>query len=681
MPPTQVVQVTRDLSRLLRPQSIAVIGGGAWCAAVTLQLAKSGFAGAVWPVHPTAAEMGGMRVYSGLKDLPHAPDAAFVGINREATIGAIEGLSRMGAGGAVCFAAGFAEVEDGVELNARLLMAAGEMPFLGPNCYGMINALDGALLWPDQHGCLPVDRGVAILTQSSNIAINLTMQSRALPIAYVVTCGNQAQTTQAQIALGLLDDPRVTAIGLHIEGFGDLADWQAFARKAHTKGIAVVALKVGRSAEARAATISHTASLAGGDAGAQALLNRLGFARVDDLPTLLETLKLLHVAGPLESGAIATISCSGGEASLAADMAQGRALNFPPLNDRQRADLFAALGPRVALANPLDYHTYIWRNTKAMTDAFSAMIDPVLALTLLIVDFPRPDRCSAADWECTIQAALGARARTGGNVAMVATLPELMPEDVAARLMAGGVVPLNGLAEALGAVEAAVRREPPDLAIDLVLPGGGGEAKTLTEAEAKAALAAFGVIVPQSRRATDAREAEAVAAGLAVPLVLKGEGFAHKSEAGAVVLGLRSPAEVGLAAGRMRAAGFLVEEMIEGVVAELLVGIIRDPAHGFVLTLAAGGVLTELLADGMSLLVPASETAVKQALTRLKSHKLLVGFRGKPPADMASIIASIMAVQRFAVANAAVLDELEVNPLLCTPTRAVAVDALIRRAQ
>ena len=670
----------RDLSRLLRPKSVAVIGGGAWCAAVIGQLAKSGFAGAIWPVHPTTTEMAGFRVYSALNALPFAPDAAFVGINRGATIGAIAALSQMGAGGAVCFAAGFAEVEDGVVLNARLLEAAGEMPFLGPNCYGMINALDGALLWPDQHGCMPVDRGVAILTQSSNIAINLTMQSRALPIAYVVTCGNQAQTTQAQIAYGLLDDSRVTAIGLHIEGFGDLSDWQAFARKARAKDIPVVALKVGRSAAAQSATISHTASLAGGDAGAQALLDRFGVARVNDLPTFLETLKLLHVTGPLPSGNIATISCSGGEASLAADTAYGRALRFPPLNRRQRADLFEALGPKVALANPLDYHTYIWRDSEAMTDTFSAMIDPVLALTVLIVDFPRPDRCSAADWECTIEAALAARARTGGNVAMVATLPELMPEDIAVRLMQGGVVPLNGLTEALAAAEAAVCKPVPDLPLDLMLPGPSRRAMIVTEAEAKAALATHGLVIPQSRRATDPTTAAALAAELQGPFVLKGEGIAHKSEAGAVFLNLLTASDVGRAAAQIPADSFLIEEMVVGTVVELLVGIVRDPAHGFVLTLAAGGVLTELLADSISLLVPTSEDGIKQALTRLKCHKLLVGFRGRPAADLPSLLAAIMAIQAFALANAARLEEIEVNPLICTPTRAVAADALLRIA-
>ena len=669
-----------SLSRLLRPQSIAVVGGGAWCRAVIGQLAKAGYDGPVWPVHPTATEIGGFRVFSSLNDLPYPPDSTYVGINREATVGAIATLAAMGAGGAVCFAAGFAEVADGADLNAALLAAAGDMPILGPNCYGFINMLDGALLWPDQHGCVPTDRGVAILTQSSNIAINLTMQARALPVAYVITCGNQAQTTQAQIALNLLDDPRVTAIGVHVEGFGDVSDWQALARKAAERGVPIVALKVGRSVAARSATISHTASLAGGDAGAQALLDRLGISRVDDLSTFLETLKLLHVTGPLKSGKIASISCSGGEASLVADLAQGRKLEFPDLTARQRTDLFAALGPKVALANPLDYHTYIWRDTDAMTKAFCAMIEPELALTLLIVDFPRADRCDPSDWDCTIDAALATRARTGGSLAMVATMPELMPEAVASRLLAGGVTPLNGLTEALTAVVAARMHRPPDLSVDLLLPGDARQSITLTEAQSKAALAAFGLAIPRFGRALSPHAAFQVALTLTPPFVLKGEGLAHKSEAGAVILNLQSAKDVGASAEAMSLDSYLVEEMIEAVVAELLVGIVRDPAHGFVLTLAAGGVLTEVLTDSVSLLVPASDASILQALKGLKCFKLLSGYRGKPAADMAALLQAIAAIQSYVIANCDRLEEVEVNPLLCTATRAVAADALIRTA-
>ena len=664
----------RDLSRLLRPTSIAIIGGGAWCEAVLIQLTKADYKGAIWQIHPR----GEKSVYKSINDLPSPPDASFIGINRNATIDTVKALSAMGAGGAVCFASGFAEVDDGAEMNDALLTAAGEMPILGPNCYGMINNCDGALLWPDQHGCLPVDRGVAILTQSSNIAINLTMQSRALPISYVITCGNQAQTTQADIALGLLDDPRVTAIGLHIEGFGDIAAWQTLARAAKAKNIPLVALKVGRSTQAQAATISHTASLAGSDAGASALLKRFGIARVNDLATFLETLKVLHTIGHLPNGNIATISCSGGEASLAADLTVDLDLNFPPLNNAQKEALFTALGPKVALANPLDYHTYIWRDTHAMTAAFSAMIDPNLALTLLIVDFPRADRCDAKDWDCTINAALNTRANTGGNIAMVATLPELMPESVARNLMEGGVIPLNGLRDALLAASASIAMETPDLDIDLCITKPSDNSETLSEAKSKQVLAAFGLKVPCHITTTDISTVDLTK--LTFPVALKGTGFAHKTEAGAVALNLHDSESIRSAAAKMATRSFLIEEMICGAVAELIVGVVKDPAHGFLLTFGAGGILTEVLNDTASLLIPSSRASVTESLNKLKVAKLLHGYRGKPAANVEEIADAVMALQDYVLANAAKLEEVEINPLICTQTSAIAADALIRIA-
>ena len=671
--------MTRALTRLLRPTSIAVIGGGAWCQEIITQCRGMGFSGSIGIVHPRGVEIDGIVSVPRLDDLDTVPDAVFIGVNRHLTIEMVAALSAMGAGGAVCFASGFSEAvaedEAGRDLQERLVAAAGDMPILGPNCYGFINALDGALLWPDQHGCIRVETGVAILTQSSNIAINLTMQKRGLPIAYVVTCGNMAQTRQAEIAQALLEDPRVTAIGLHIEGFADVAGWHALAMAAHEKGVPLVALKVGRSDQAQQATVSHTASLAGSDAGAAAVLARLGIGRVEDLPTFLETLKLLHCNGPLAAPTLSSVSCSGGEASLAADTAHGRAVSFPALTQTQREALSAALGPMVALSNPLDYHTYIWRDAEKMAAAWTPMAAPHIGLTLLIVDYPHTD---ARDWICATEAALAVRARTGRPVAMVATLPELMPEDVAARLMAGGVTPMRGLTEAIRAAEVAATLSAPSDVVPLPV-GADRDAVLLSEAEAKAALAGFGADVPRALPAATREEAAQLALNMDGPLVLKGMGFAHKSEAGAVRLSLK-PDQIADAAQQMGAQSYLVEEMIDGAVAELLVGVVRDPAHGFLLTLGAGGVLTELWQDTVSLLLPVSETEVRVALAELRIAPLLQGYRGKPGVDMSRIVAAILAIQDYVIAHIETISEVEINPLICTADRAVVADALIRKA-
>lgn len=669
----------RDLSRLFRPRSVAVIGGGAWCTSVIEQTERMGFDGAIWPVHPRAVTVAGKGAFPSIDDLPEPPDAVFIGVNRHVTIDVVAQLARIGAGGAVCFASGFSEAsaEDATahELQAQLVAAAGEMPILGPNCYGFINALDGALLWPDQHGCQSVDRGVAILTQSSNIAINLTMQQRGLPVAYTVTCGNMAQTSQAQIAMALLDDTRVTAIGLHIEGFGNLRDWEALAAKAHKRGVPLVALKVGASEQAQRATISHTASLAGSDAGAEALLARLGIARLRALPDFLETLKLLHVQGALAGSQIASISCSGGEASLIADMAVGSRIGFPDLTDTQGHQLRAALGPMVALSNPLDYNTYIWRDTDAMARAWGAMTGPSVDMTLSIVDYPVTD---ASDWVCATDAALAVRAQTDRPFGVVASLPELMPRDIAEQLMAGGVVPFCGLREALAAIEAASGNTVPH-ARPLCLPVDLTTAtRTLSEAEAKAALSAHGVDIPRNVTAP-ADQAEMAAGDLTPPFAIKGVGLAHKTDADAVRLNVPMDT-VAKAATQVGTTDVLIEEMIDRPVAELLVGVTRDAAHGLVLTLGAGGVLTELLRDTRSLLLPVTKADVTHALNALACAPLLNGYRGKPGAHLPAVINAVMAVQAYALAHSDTLSEIEINPLLCTPDRAVAVDALIEKA-
>ncbi|SEP04550.1 Acyl-CoA synthetase (NDP forming) [Salinihabitans flavidus] len=584
----------------------------------------------------------------------------------------------------MCFASGFreAQAEDShaADLQDSLLDAAGDMPILGPNCYGFVNYLDGALLWPDQHGGQSTDRGVAVVTQSSNIAINLTMQKRALPLAYVVTAGNQAQVGLAEIGMALLEDERVTALGLHIEGVGDLRQFEALSETARKLGKPIVALKVGRSHQARAATVSHTASLAGEDSGAEALLNRLEIGRVDSLPVFLETLKLLHVVGRLPDPEIATISCSGGEASLAADLAIAHEITFPPLNALQAEGLRDALGPLVALANPLDYHTYIWRNVEAMTRCFAAMMAGTQSLTLLIVDFPRDDRCDPGDWDCVIASSIAAKAQTGARVGMVASLPELMPESVAEQLIVAGIVPLCGLDEALAAIRIAARpsAEPPP---PLLLPTASVAPDLMPEAEAKRQLALHGLPVPKARRAKGKVALTAALREIGTPAVVKAEGLAHKSEVGGVFMARKGTGEAISAALSMPCDSWLIEEMIEGGVAELLIGVVKDPAHGFVMTLAAGGVLTEVLKDSASFLLPATDAMIDNALDKLRIAPLLRGYRGAPAGQRAAILRAVRAVEDYVVAHADGLEEIEINPLICTPDRAIAVDALIRRKE
>ncbi len=658
------------LDRLLRPRHIAVLGAG-WALNVIEQCRKMGFKGPVWPVHPTKAEIGGLKAYASLADLPEAPDATFIGVNRFATIDVVAELATMGAGGAICFASGWTEAGE-AGLQDKLVAAAGGMPILGPNCYGVINYLDGALLWPDQHGGIPVETGVALVSQSSNIVINMGMQARGLPIAYVACLGNAAVVGLAELTGALLDDPRVTAVGLYIEGIDDAPAFAALAEKARAMGKGVVAIKSGKTELSRTAAASHTASLAGGGAASSAFLRQVGVAEVNTPSELIETLKIFHVHGPQIGARICSLSCSGGEAGLVADLAAPYGIDFPPVPQATHDRLFAVLGEIPTISNPLDYHTFIWGDGPKTTEVFSAMLEAYDA-GIYIIDTPRTDRCDPSSYQPALDAIVAAQQATGKIAFPVASMAENFGEGRVAAMMDQGVCTLLGLETAIVAIKAAQTASgvagwrPP-----AALPERG--TRMLTEAEGKALLASAGVPVPGAvTGATLAEVAGKVRFG--APYVLKGLGFAHKTEAGAVRLGLASLEGQAEMPG---ATGYLVEEMVTGAVAEVLLGLRRDPVYGVTLTLGMGGVTAEVLADTVTLVLPVTEAQVLEAARRLRLWPLLDGYRGRPHADMGAVaeIAVKLGAQMLADES---LEEIEINPVLVRQKGAVAVDALVRR--
>jgi acetate---CoA ligase (ADP-forming) len=289
--------------RLLDPRSIAVFGG-AQAQEVIRQCDLMGYEGEIWPVHPKKDEIMGRAVYRSVDELPGSPDAAYVGVNRNLTIDIVKGLAALDAGGAISYATGFAEAgEEGSELTQQLLEASGEMALVGPNCYGLLNYVSGAMLWPDQQGGRRVDSGVAIITMSSNVGFNLTMQRRGLPIAYMVSLGNRIKFDLHDAIKIFAQQERVTAIGLYLETMPDPSTFQQAVDAARELGKPIVAIKTGRSQVAQRVVMSHTASLAGSDVLVSALFERLGVARVDSLEALVEALRCCTCWGRCRAGA------------------------------------------------------------------------------------------------------------------------------------------------------------------------------------------------------------------------------------------------------------------------------------------------------------------------------------------------------------------------------------------
>jgi len=675
-----------SFERLLKPRSIAVFGG-AQAQEVIRQSDRMGYKGEIWPVHPKKTEIQGRTVYRSVDDLPGSPDAAYVGVNRHLTIDIVRDLAARGTGGAICYATGFTEAgEEGSELEERLLKASGEMPLVGPNCYGLLNYLNGAMLWPDQQGGRRVDEGVAIITMSSNVGFNLTMQRRGLPVAYMISLGNKLKFDLHDAIHTFARQDRVTALGLYVETMPDPKAFQEAVNVARELAKPIVAIKTGRSKVAQKMVVSHTASLAGSDVLVGALFERLGVARVNSLEALVEALKVLHVLGPLDGGRIGAMSTSGGDLTLLAD-AMGPDLTMPPLSEKVTQRLRTTVHERLVAANPFDFQMFDWDDEDRMADNFTAFLSEDFDVSLCLLDYPREDLCDQSTWGGAERGFVRAAQKTGTKGAVLATFSDTISEPVAARLMKKGIAPLAGIDAGLAGIQAAVdvgeawRRPPSPPLLTSFDKRQDVSNMVLDEAESKSLLTRYGVTVPSARIVRSVGKASAAAEELGYPVVVKALGVAHKTEVGGVLLNLCSAGEVSAAVMEMSglSESFLIEKMVDGVVAELIVGVARDDQFGPYLLVGGGGILAEMMKDIASLLMPITRERVLHALGQLKCAPLLNGFRGAPPADLNAAADVILAVAGMVENDPSSIIELDINPLmlLAEGQGAVAADALI----
>ncbi len=677
-----------SLQRLLRPANIAVVGGNE-VAEVIRQCDRIGFQGEIWPVNPRRDSMEGRPCYASLAALPHSPDATFIAVPREKTVELVAELADRGAGGAVCYASGFAEAGgEGVALQERLVAAMQGLAVVGPNCYGLLNYLDGAALWPDQHGGRRVEKGAAVISQSGNLGVSVTMQQRSLELGYLITVGNQAGIAMHEYIEALIADERVTAIGILLEGLNDIPAFSRAAIKALARGVPLVVLKLGDSELGSQIAMSHTSSLTGADKLYDVLFERVGIMRVRTMPQFMEALKFLSVVGPLPGSKVASISCSGGEAGLMADLTETLDLPMPKLTKKQHQALHTVLGDKVELGNPLDYHTYIWGDEEAQYRCFSAMLLGTQDITLKVLDYPRLDRCDDLTWVKTARAFSRAIAEQGGHGAVVATLQENLPPEARQMLVDQGIAPMQGLEECLLAVRGAARiykKQQQHLKIQPLAdtPIQAGESIILDEAQSKEIIRRYGIPVPRSIICTADESVQAAKEiGFPVAVKLLSDSIVHKSDVGGVQLNLRSPEAVQQAVAGMRSLSdrFLVESMVSNPVAELIFGLIRDPQFGLALVVGAGGVLAELLQDHVTLLLPVNRQDIEQALALLRFAPLLDGYRGQPPADKAAIVEAALGLARFAEDYAGKVVEVDINPVFALPEGqgVLAGDAIIQ---
>ncbi|HIO84038.1 MAG TPA: CoA-binding protein [Deltaproteobacteria bacterium] len=696
----------QNLERLLNPRHLAIIGGRD-AEAAARECARIGYAGKIWPVNPKREKIGGIKCFANVEDLPEAPDAVYLAIPREAAISTVERLAKMGAGGVVCYTAGFSEIgAEGTELEEALVTATGDLALVGPNCYGVINYIDKVALWPFPHGGASPGYGVAIITQSGMLSSDLSMSQRSLPFAYMISVGNQTFLRLEDFIDVLCTRPEVKAIGLHIEGLKDISRFSEVALKALDAGVPIVALKTGSSKIGSELTVSHTASLSGSDDLFQALFDRLGIIRVSDPSQLLETLKFICVAGIPKGKRLVGLTCSGGGATMLADHAETIGLEFPRPSEKTIERLTSLLYYTATVSNPLDYTTPIWGIPERVSPVFEALLTDPYDSAIFVQDYPPPELDESKPYYLSdAKSFIEASSKVRIPSAICSTLPENMDQSTREMLVENGVAPMQGIHEALNAISAAAwyfgRRETilkngiEKISIKPLsgIPGAGNVSTLVDEWEGKQLLQKIGLNVPEGRIAESAEVPE-IAEKLGFPVVIKmvGKNLEHKTDAGAVALNLSSCEEVKTAVDRIKkdvehfnpdalSEQFLVEKMLEQPIAELLVNVRTDSQFGMAMTLAAGGILTELLADAVTILLPTSRNDLENALKSLKISKLFCGFRGGEMIETEQLVSVLFDLVEGVRNETIGIKEIEINPLFVYKHKVCAVDVLMRVAK
>jgi len=686
-----------NLKRLLAPRHIAFVGGRAVedCINATR---KSGFAGQIWAVHPKYETLAGVPCVPSLAELPEAPDATLIAVSRERTVDVVAELNVMGAGGAVSITGEFAETgADGAALQARLVAAAGDLALVGPNCLGVMNMFDGMAVWGGNNVFSPVTGdGVALISQSGYVAYSVTNVEQALPLGYAISMGNQAVLNVADYIDAMLDDPRVRAIGLYLEGIVDIAAFSTAALRAVKQGVPLVALKAGGTQESAELAQSHSGTLAVDNEIWSALFKRLAIVEVGSPKALIEALRLLGSPKPPKGNRIVAAANSGGYAAMIGEKGRNSGLEFPAPTQQQREDLAQTVPDLVSLLNPLDWNLpWASMSTPDTSDAgFGIMMDDRCDLFVYFVDWPRePD--VAGVWWPTLEGLIRLNDRMDRPVVVASVFPDGLPADLRNRLAKAGVVTLQGLDDTLSAFSAAARY--PVLRAQIMadpesrlLPAPAvlsTQVSTLNEAMGKALIAEHAVPVPVHATGT-AEEVAAAADRLGYPLAVKllNADLAHKNHAGAVHLNIKDAAGVTQAINAIQASvsrydasldtgHFLIERMVTAPRGEFIAGVSHKPGIGHALVIGRGGTDVEELKDFTTLLLPASATQIEKALHGLRITQRLQ----LQETDITALTRTITNIAQFADHARARLVELDVNPILLNVTGGVtAVDAYIR---
>ncbi|GHO87464.1 hypothetical protein KSZ_54700 [Dictyobacter formicarum] len=696
--------------RFFRPRNIALIGAtdsSRWSIYTFDNLRNFGFSGPVYLINPNREIVHGQRAFRSLRDVPEVVGLAFVMVSTARVLPIVQEAAELGTTRFVVLTSGFSETGDtGAQLEQDLLdyARAHSLTILGPNGNGFINITDqitpyGLPITP------PLKAGpVGVVLQSGALtsAVLAFAQGHAIGLSLLVAMGNESMISVTDVVDYLLDDESTRSIALFLESVRHPSELRRVAEKARALGKAIVALKIGRSEASSRSALAHTGALVGNDAINAAAFRQLGIIRVSSLEDLLTTAALAGYSQPLPGRRMGVVTPSGGACDIISDLAEEVGLQVPEFASTTIEQLQSVLPPFSTSHNPLDVTGYVVVDATLQQRALEVVVnDPNIDFVLNLTTVeggrePTPETLATTlplydNLTRIIRAAPCPVILTTNTCMDLPATTRVVVERTGLHFIAGLEHGVRALGRFLWWSEqfqapqenaAQVRTPLPSLTFE---PTSG----TWSEARARSLLQQASIPLVPGQLATTVEAAVSAARTLGLPVALKIQSpvLPHKSDIGGVALNLRTEEEVSTAFGAMlkRVQDQAPEVEIEGILVtpmrprglELLVGIVRDPIWGLVLTLGLGGVWTEVLNDTAVRVLPVQPSEILTMLDELRGAALLRGARGQEAVDLPQLGQVIHRICTLALALGPHLSALEINPLLVQAGLIEALDVLI----
>ncbi|MBW2691130.1 MAG: acetate--CoA ligase family protein [Deltaproteobacteria bacterium] len=689
----------QNLTPLLNPDSVAIVGisqperfGGI----LAQNVSEFGYAGTIYGVNPRYDSLYDRPCYASLRDLPERPDLAILAVPNSGLVASLEEVAECGIPAAVIFASAYSEPAEGeLSLKDQLgnIARENDIALCGPNGMGFVAPCCRLAVSGYRVNMDTPTGNVAMICHSGSVWEAFLQNQRGVNFNYIISAGSESATTLSDYMQFALENESTRVIGLFLETVRDPETFTAALVEAAERDVPVVALKTGRSERGAQLARAHSGALAGEDGAYEALFEHYGVRRVRSPDELLDTLELFATGMRTKTQFVSAILDSGGQRALMVDLGESEGVEFTPIAEETQQKLSEVLEPGLDPVNPLD----AWGTGNGADDIYAKGIqaldaDPSTGITLLAVDLPPMDDHDS--WYSTIVSSLLGSLRN--PLAVLAHLSDGTSTKQAGELRAMDVPVLMGTENGLRATRhiveysafqrshaANANAQPPRTAspenlaeLRERLRGASG---AIGEHDSKQLLAAYGLTT--TREILTKTLAETLSAGdeIGYPIALKTSADLHKTERGGVRLGIANRDELSEAYSdfeKRLGADVLVQQMIpQGT--ELILGVVNDPQFGPMLTLGTGGIFVEVLKDVSMLTVPTTPDAVRKVLMRLRGAALLKGARGKAPADIDAIVDAVMGLSALAEDLGESISEIDVNPLVALPDRAVVVDALI----